>query len=177
MLYLVEGLKLDRKKKKVDETGFRDRYVEISNSYFSKMQRELRNMVAENKISAKKMDKFLSSQREFYPEQFEQGQKTIVKKMDDLPIGTLIKRLNKTRMKKFTSIYHHYVYFSQYEHFTAKTEDINKNQRDDEFKSLTFVIDFLLVGLLMNIATMGFNRTVIDELNKISIDFKGRFAK
>ncbi len=177
MLYLLDGLKINRKARKIDETGFKTRYIEISNSYFTKINRELQNLVANKKISPKKMEKFLTNERNFYPEQFEQGQKAIVKKMRDLPIGAIVKILNGTKMKKYMAIYSQYIYFSQYEHFTAKTEDINRNKRDEEFEVLTYVVDFLLVGLLMNISKMGFNNIYIEELEKISNDFKNRFVK
>lgn len=177
MLYLVDGLSFDKKNKRIDETGFKRRFIEISNSYFTKVQRELRALIADKKISAKQMKKFLDKEREFYPEQFEQGEKPVVKQMNDLSVGVMIKKLKGSKLKKFTSIYYHYVYFSQYEHFTVKTEDLNRNERNEEFENFTYVIGYLLVGLNMIIAKIGFDKKYIAELDKISDDFKMKFEK
>lgn len=178
MLYLLDGLKLNKKQKKIDETEFKQRFIELSNSYFTKMQRELQKLVADKIISIKKMEKLLSEERTYYPEQFEQGRKIKVKKIIDLTIGEMSKRLKKTKMKKFTTIYYKYFYFSQYEHFTIKTEDLVRNKREDEFQILIETIDFLIIGLMMNIATMGcFDKEYIDELEKIHADFKQKFEK
>lgn len=176
MLYLIDGLRKDRRIK-LNEAGFKERYIEISNSYFSKIQRELQNLVAERKITPRRMEKILSREKEFYPEHFEQGRKVIVKRMDDLPVGAIVKRLKKSKIKKFTGIYGQYIYFSQYAHFTVKTEDLNHNDRDEEFENFTITIDFLLLGLYMIIATIGYSKDRIAEFDKIHQEFKKKFSQ
>lgn len=177
MLYLLDGLKINKRQRAIDETEFKQRFIELSNSYFSKMQRELQKLVAAKKISAKRMEKFLSNEKTYYPEQFDQGKKINVKKIADLTVGEMVKRLQRTKMKKFTIIYFKYVYFSQYEHFTVKTEDLVRNKREDEFKIITETIDYLLIGLTMNIATIGLSKEYVDQVEKIHDDFKNKFSK
>ena len=89
----------------------------------------------------------------------------------------MIKKLKKSRSKKFTGIYDFYFYFSQYEHFTEKTEELMAKKGDEEFKNLALVIDYLLLGLFANLGTMQIDQSYLQKLDSIHNDFKSKFGK
>jgi hypothetical protein len=176
MFYLLDGLKINRRKKQIIETGFLDRYYEVSHSYFGKVHRELTNHVKAG-ISPRTMNRFMNSEKRMYPHHFELGDKINLKKIEDLPPGTMIKKLKKSKFNKLTGIYGFYFYYSQYEHFTEKTEELMTRSGSEEFKNLTIVIDYLLLGLFANLGTMQIDPTYLQKLDTIRNDFKQKFEK
>ena len=177
MLYLIEGLKFEKKTKKPLEIEFKARYVEISNSYFIRLEKEIEKQIRDKKLTAKQREKFLKSEREFYPDHFENGDKIKIKKIGSSDPGTIIKKLKNGDYKKLTGIYQYYFYFSQYEHFTMKTEDLLDVRTDKEFEALINTVDYLIRGLLLNVGVMQLDGKLLDKLSKVIDGFEERFRK
>lgn len=177
MVYLIDGIKFERATRMPVETEFRLRYVEISNSYFTRVEKEIDKQIAEGKLTAKQRNAFLKGEREFYPDHFESGEKIKVRKIANLDPGTLIKKIKNGEYKQLAGIYQYYFYFSQYEHFTVKTEELFNNDRDREFKMLIGSVNYLIRGLLLNLITMKVDEAVLDKLSKVITRFEDELLK
>lgn len=175
MLYLIDGLKFEKLSNKPVEQEFADRYIELSNTYFKRLEREIEKLIAENKITAHQKEKFINNEREYYPEHFQIGGEPKVKKIADLNPGTIIRKLKTSDWEKLTGAYQYYFYFSQYEHFTIKTEEFFENDRNKEFINLTDSVNYLIRGLLINITMMQLNKELTIKLVKIINDFEDKF--
>lgn len=177
MLYLIEGLKFEKTNGNPIEVEFRKRYIEISNSYFTRIDREMEKLIRDKIITVKQREDFLKAEKEFYPDHFEAGNKAKIKKMDSLQPGTIIKKLKSGRFEKLTSVYQYYFYFSQYDHFTIKTEELLENNRDIEFEIMINSINYIVRGLFLNIGTMQLEKGIIERLSKIIDGFESKFYK
>jgi len=172
MLYLIEELKFEEKTLDPEQTEFHNRYAEISSAFFEKMDKEMSKWIRDGIITAEQRNEYLKIEKEDYPNHFEKGEKNKVKKFGNLVPGEIVKRLKKGDFNKCTGIYIFYFYFSQFEHFTIKTEAFLYNDRDEEFKMLKGAVDYLIGGLFLNIITMQLNEGLIEELEKIIDDFR-----
>lgn len=177
MVYLIEGLKFVKQTKKPLETDFKIRYIEISNSYFTRLEKEIEKQISEKKLTSKQREKYLKEEREFYPDHFESGDKLKIKKIANSDPGTIIKKLKNGEYKKLTTIYQYYFYFSQYEHFSTKTEDLLDNNTEKEFEILTNTVDYLIRGLLLNIGVMQLDKELMIKLSKVIDSFEEKFRK
>ena len=177
MVYLIEGLKFEKKTKEPLETEFKIRYIEISNSYFTRLEKEIEKQISEKKLTPKQREKYLKGEREFYPDHFELGEKIKVKKIGNSDPGTIIKKLKNGGYKKLTTIYQYYFYFSQYEHFSMKTEDLLDSKTEKEFEILTNTVGYLIQGLLLNIGVMQLDKELLTKLSKVIDGFEERFRK
>jgi len=177
MIYLIDGLKFEKKTLQPAEADFQLRYIEISNSYFTRVEKEIEKQISEGKLTPKQRDSFLKTEREFYPDHFHTGDKIKVKKIANMDPGTLIKRIKAGHYKKLTGIYQYYFYYSQFEHFTIKTEELFHNDRDKEFKMLIGSVNYLIRGLLLNIGAMKLDKSHLDKLCKVIDSFENKFDK
>ena len=177
MVYLIDGLKFEQKTLKPVEENFRLRYIEISNSYFTRVDKEIEKLLSERKLTVKQRDKFLQTEREFYPDHFETGDKIKVKKIANIDPGTMIKRIKSSEYKKLAGIYQYYFFFSQFEHFTIKTEELFQRDRDTEYKMLVGSTNYLIRGLLLNIGVMRLERPLLEKLSKVIESFEEKLVK
>ena len=177
MLYLVEGLKFEDKTEIPNEEDFHRRYSDLSKAYFLRLDREIQRLISDKKVTPKQREEFLQMEKKFYPEFFEAGNKIRVRKGPNLDLGTIIKKLKKGNFKKLTGIYQYYFYFSQYEHFTIKTEELLENDRDGEFQIFAESVDYLVRGLLLIIFKMRLDIKFIEQLTSLIDEFEEKFRK
>jgi len=177
MLYLADGLKFHKSTLEPVETEFRNRYIRVSNSYFTRIEREIEKQIAAKKLRPKERERFLSTEREFYPDHFHEGKKVRVKKIANLDPGSLTKHIERSEFKKLAGIYVYYFYFSQFEHFTVKTEELFSNKREGEFEMLIGATSYLIRGLLVNVAIMKVDKAMSNKLSNLIRRFKEQFVK
>lgn len=183
MVYLIESLKFEKADNdeqgalrfKAHEVEFIERYIKASNPFFVKIEKEIKTKIATKEITPDEASELLKEEREKYPEQFEPGPKLKVKSMDGLGPGEMIKFLNKQGRSEFTGIYEYYLYFSQFEHFTAKTEEFMQRDRDDEFEHLKRAVELLLRGLELNLMTLQLPKDFIEKSKLLRASFINMF--
>lgn len=177
MVYLIDGLKVENGTSRILEAGFQTRYIEVSNSYFVRVEKEIEKQINDQKLTARERERFLKAEREFYPDHFEVGEKIKVRKIASLDPGTMTKHIKLGTYRELAGIYQYYFYFSQFEHFTIKTEELFDNNRDMEFKMLTGSVNYLIRGLLLNISVMKLNQEHSDKLSEVIRSFESKFSK
>lgn len=180
MLYLLDGLGLAQAKNGLQDVNtkeFNDRYNAISNEFFRKIQRELQDCIARKEMTKEEGIEMLEIERKKYPEQFDVGKVPIVKKLQSPTPLQMVKKIRNGYYTKLAAIYDSYLYFSQYEHFTIKTEEFLERDRDEEFQFLAHATSLLLLCLIYNVNVVAIHKQSVDKLFTLHSSFSDAMSE
>lgn len=163
-IYLIETLALDNDTLKPNQMDFMEKYAELSNQFYHRINSLLEGQIKDTIISAADRNEYFYQESLDYPEHFDS--KGRVKKLtkNQLQPKNIVDEIKKGEFKDLANVYNQYFILSQFDHFSEKTEALMKVSIEMDYQMISECSDYILRGLILNLSLMDKATPFIDKL-------------
>ncbi|MDE0471419.1 MAG: hypothetical protein OXH57_05715 [Ekhidna sp.] len=149
---------------KKNQNKFKEQVIKLNHPVARELNDEIEEMIKKDKSEYKK---HLERAEFHFPDNFTNGQRIKLKKIQELKPRGMAKALKGTPLEWYGEIYKLYQHYSKYEHFGTVSKTLIEFDAEFEFDNLTFSTFYVLQAAYMTMKFMEVDTVKIEKMRKL----------
>lgn len=162
---------------KQNQARFKEQVTRLNHPAARELNDEIEEMIKNGDLGYKEHFKFAALH---FPDNFTNGQKIKLKKIQQLEPGEMVKFLGGTPLEWYGDIYKQYRHYSKYEHYSTTSKTLLEFDTEYDFDKLTFSTYYILQAAYMAMQFMEVDKKKIEKMKLLRdkiIDVEPTFNK